>query len=85
MNSHLPFVCIQRLDFAFFDEFLHFDIHFHVCFAQGGIETQLVLRAQFSKRIEVWVQTFFTPFYNVFTVYLGPYEKSAMELLYKNS
>ena len=53
MNSHLPFVCIQRLDFAFFDEFLYFDIHFHVCFAQGGIETQLVLRAQFSKRIEV--------------------------------
>ena len=45
----------------------------------------LVLPAQFSKRIEARVQTFFTPFYSVFTEYLGPYQLSAMERLYKNS
>ena len=64
---------------------LYFDIRFHVCFAQSDIETLLVLCAQFSKRIEVRVQTFLTPFYTVFIVYLGPYQTSAMELLYKNS
>lgn len=75
MNSELPFVCIQRLDSDFLMNVL----------LKVVSKLLLVLPAQFSKRIEVRVQTFFTLFYSVFTEYLGPYQLSAMERLYKDS